>query len=672
LTLFSLLWFCSSAFGAIIVGRIAHVEGQIYRFMDADQSWVETFIDSPAGTQDVLSTGPDSRAEIKFPNNMLVRLDGDTEVEIVQLRENAGIFALQNGLARFYNHNDSGSLVVKTSLGTARVKPGSALDVQATAGIVTVSAARGQATFQAVENGVEKLEIISGSTSLEFQDESMIAGTGPIDRNWSRWCIDHENVWIQNRMVRSKYLPETMQEYAYVLEPYGNWRRIYYRGYYYWAWQPRYVAAGWTPYTTGYWYDWQEGPVWIDYNPWGWVTHHHGHWILMSGAWMWTPYVHVSYVPGVTVVGFNIHFGKKYRPNWHPGRVRWISYSNHIGWLPLAPWETYYGYRSWGPRSVVVSGGGNFNINISLSNHRYVDHAVIVPKHHLQWKRPAAVNHYNNVRIRNIDKTVIVKKYKPTTTTDEKKFKRRFRDDRTVKRDADQPPKRIINRQEISRGIRKQQKEIQITPRQLRENRKSIIDNRRQAFANKRTERIGINRDLARKEQKNQKETLRSKRGNQGKQFENVKKSGVESRVALKDRPEKNLKNNAKRNEAGAKVSRQAAMKKNFRVKNRPSTPRDNKIIAWKNNKQARRQVHNQVQQNSSQTQKNEDRSRGTSKELPKKFSENNNWHHGAKRDNPREKKQQYSSQQNSSWERNNKRQRPERIDISASLKKGS
>jgi hypothetical protein len=190
-------------------------------------------------------------------------------------------------------------------------------------------------------------------------------------------------------------------------------------------------------------------------------------------------------------------------------------------------------------------------------------------------------------------------------------------------------------------------------------------------FANKRTERIGINRDFTGTEQKNQKKVILSERGSRGKQFENVKKSGVESRVSLKDRPEKNLKNNAKRNETGAKVSRQAAMQKNFRVKNRANTPRNNKIIARKNNKQARRQVHNQVQQNSSKTQKIKGRSRGTSKELPKKFSENN-WHHGAKRDNPREKKQQYSSQQNSSWERNNKRQRPERIDISASLKKSS
>ena len=87
LVLFFTLLLGSTAFGAIIVGRITHVEGQIYRYMDVDQSWVETFIDSPAGTQDILTTGADSRAEIKFPNSMLLRLDANAEIEILQLRE---------------------------------------------------------------------------------------------------------------------------------------------------------------------------------------------------------------------------------------------------------------------------------------------------------------------------------------------------------------------------------------------------------------------------------------------------------------------------------------------------------------------------------------------------------------------------------------------------------
>ena len=423
LVLISTVWLAGSAFGAIIVGRIAHVEGQIFRYMDVDQSWVETFAESPAGTQDVLATGAGSRVEIAFPNNVLLRLDENAEMEIRNVEEGVSLFALQSGLARFYNQSGSGGLAVETIMGTVRVGPGSAVDVLVDGNSVIVAAVYGKATFQSLMDDMEKLEVISGSTSLEFRGDSIIAGIGPIDRNWDRWCADRQNVWVQNSIVRSEYLPETMQEYACVLEPYGSWRRIYYRGYYYWAWQPGNVAVGWAPYTTGMWYDWQGGPVWIDQNPWGWVTHHHGHWILMQGAWMWTPYVHVSNVPGVTVVGFNISFGRTYRPYWHPGRVRWISYSSYVGWLPLAPWETYYGYRSWGPRSVVVQANANLSININLTNHRYVDHAIIIPKREFHRRGPLAIKDYHAVKIKNIDRRKMVTNYRTITMVEEYKNK---------------------------------------------------------------------------------------------------------------------------------------------------------------------------------------------------------------------------------------------------------
>jgi hypothetical protein len=412
----------NSAFGAIVVGRIAHVEGEIYRYMDGEQSWVETFTRSPAGTQDVLATGNDSRAEIIFPNNVTIRLDENTEVEVLSLDEDSETFILHRGLARFYNRNVTGKLVVETARGSARIEPGSIIDVQVEEGSVAVASLLGEAAFQSFNNDFEKVDVISGSTRLEFREDGIVAGTGAIERKWERWCADREGIWSRNRRVRSKYLPEAMQAYAYALESKGKWRRIYYRGYNYWAWQPRNVSVNWAPYTRGHWYDWQGEPVWIDHNPWGWVTHHYGHWLHLHGTWMWAPYIHISHVPGVTAVGFNITFGKTYRPYWHPGRVRWISHRTHIGWLPLSPWETYYGYRRWGPRSVKVHGGAIFSININLKHHRYVDHAVIIPKHHFHRSGKSVVtNNYNTVKINNINKTVIVNNYKPMTTVKEQR-----------------------------------------------------------------------------------------------------------------------------------------------------------------------------------------------------------------------------------------------------------
>lgn len=418
LVLFSAIWIGSAVDAAITVGRISNVEGQIYRYMDVDDSWVATSQQSPAGTQDVLLTGDDSKAEIAFPNDQLVRLDENTEIEILKLDDEIGEFILHSGLARFYNRSSAGKLLIETARGTATVEPGSAIDVLADKKSVTVSAVYGEAIFRSYQDGAETVEVISGSTSLEFQEKSIIAGIGPIDRKWDRWCADREGVLAQNRMVRSEYLPESMQEYAYAMEPNGRWQRIYYSGYYYWAWKPHSVDVGWSPYTTGYWGDWHGSPVWIDYNPWGWATHHHGHWLNMYGAWMWTPYVHVSNVPGVTAIGFNISFGRTYRSRWHPGRVRWIAYNDNIGWLPLAPRETYYGYRKWGPRTVVMERGASLSININLSSHRYINHALIIPKNHLYQRKHGVINNYNTVRIKNVNKTTIVKNYKPLRTSE--------------------------------------------------------------------------------------------------------------------------------------------------------------------------------------------------------------------------------------------------------------
>ena len=64
IVLLSAVWCGSAADAAIIVGRISHVEGDLFRYMDAEKSWVETHLQSPAGIEDVLATGYNSRAEI--------------------------------------------------------------------------------------------------------------------------------------------------------------------------------------------------------------------------------------------------------------------------------------------------------------------------------------------------------------------------------------------------------------------------------------------------------------------------------------------------------------------------------------------------------------------------------------------------------------------------------
>ena len=429
LALFSILWIGAVAQAAIIVGHIGHVEGDIYRYMDVGNEWVETFVDSPAGTGDILATGAGSRAEINFPNQLGVRLAENAEIEIINLYEDTGEFYLVSGLVRFYNNSDKGTLKIRTKRGVANLPAGSIADLQAEETSLQIWAVHGGSTFLKQESNSRKetLEVIDQSTNLTIYRNSVAASLGPIDMGWHNWCSERENVWQERQLVRSQYMPEPLQGYSYTMKPYGGWRRVYYRGYNYWAWQPHHVAVGWAPYTTGYWHEWHGDRVWVDNNPWGWVTHHNGHWMHVHGSWMWTPYVHVASTPGVTVSGFSIVFGPRYRSRWHPGRVRWIAYNDYVGWMPLAPWETYYGHRRWGPRSVVLKNrlGVNLSININLYDHHHLDHAVVIPRDHFNRRSKTVIKNYNTVKIKNINKTVIVNNYKPLPTITRRKQAKR-------------------------------------------------------------------------------------------------------------------------------------------------------------------------------------------------------------------------------------------------------
>jgi len=609
--LFSAIWAGSSVNAAITVGRISHVDGQIYRYMDVDDSWVATSLQAPAGTQDILLTGDESKAGIIFPNNQLVRMDENTEIEILNLDDDIGEFALHSGLARFYNRNSAGKLVIETARGVAKVEPGSAIDVQVGKKSVTVSAVRGEAVFYSFKDGTEKVDVISGSTSLEFREESIIAGIGPINRKWDRWCADREGVWTKNRLVRSEHLPESMQEYAYVMEPHGRWQRVYYRGYYYWAWKPRSVAVGWSPYTTGYWYDWHGSSAWVDYNPWGWVTHHHGHWLNMHGAWLWTPYIHVSHVPGVTVIGLNITFGKRYRPYWHPGRVRWIAHNDHVGWLPLAPWETHYGYRKWGPKTVVVRGGASLSININLSKHRHIDHAVIIPRRHLYNKKYGVTNSYNTVKVKNINKRTIVKNYKPLVTTerlrDRKHSTKVARARNTERRIETQRGRNAEKKREVIRRGNQERKGDRLLTQHNRPKERTVAgkyDKGRNRSIDKKHSGVIENKKANVRNKATQERIVRSEQRTHERNAEKREGATLKSRVAARDKARKSLAKED-RSQRRAKEIRQAQVETSRKDRGRKGS----KIVAVKENGvDDRRQAEKESRLSQRQVERNHDK----------------------------------------------------------------
>jgi hypothetical protein len=79
-----------------------------------------------------------------------------------------------------------------------------------------------------------------------------------------------------------------------------------------------------------------------------------------------------------------------------------------VGWVPLAPQETYYGHRQWGGlHEVVVTELNIGSININIGRHAYVNHAVVVNQNNFFGS-----NSYRDVRVTNVSNTTIVNNYR--------------------------------------------------------------------------------------------------------------------------------------------------------------------------------------------------------------------------------------------------------------------
>jgi hypothetical protein len=159
------------------------------------------------------------------------------------------------------------------------------------------------------------------------------------------------------------------------------------------------VAVGWKPFTVGRWTDWYGDQTWIPAEPFGYITHHYDSWVYVRNYWYWAPSV-ASLRVGMPFLDIGFY--------WYPGRVSWIHTGPYVGWVPLAPFETYYCYRPWGgPHTVVVNNINITQININVRNYAYVNHATVINQNNFY-----RVNNYRDVRVTNINRTTIINNYR--------------------------------------------------------------------------------------------------------------------------------------------------------------------------------------------------------------------------------------------------------------------
>jgi hypothetical protein len=387
----------------VLVGHISYVEGELLRYVPENEDWVVTVKDAPFGTDDVLYSNENVKAEFIMPNNTWIRIGGNTQIHIKKLESETTEVDISSGFARFYNKSSTTTIKATTPFGYVMAPPLTSFDLYVGDESTKVSALKGNINFVHVMDNT-RYEVIAGSSSILAGYRKITSGKGITDDGWDTWNLQRDSLWkrrLEAKGDSTKYLPEMLHNESYALEENGTWERVYYEGSHRYFWRPLYVSSYWTPFTKGRWTVWYGDNCWIPHEPFGYVTHHYGNWVYLGNCnrWYWAPPVRRVRIS--TSPFLNIGFG------WYPGRVSWIYRDNYIGWIPLAPYERYYCRRYWGPRSFVVNETNINIININVTNCRYKNHAVIVKQ-----KNFYNVNNYSRVRIRGIKRNSFIDSYR--------------------------------------------------------------------------------------------------------------------------------------------------------------------------------------------------------------------------------------------------------------------
>jgi hypothetical protein len=385
---------------AMTVGRIFHIEGDLLRYVPETKDWVAVVPDAPFCAADTLFSGSNGLAEMLVPNGIWIRTGNSTQIQFIALDAELGDMDVASGMARFYSKGKA-AIKVSSPFGYAKADPGTIFDLYVGENSLEMVAIKGTVSFVHATTA-NRYDVTSGAASILADPQRVSLGDGTVDPEWNRWNMDREDFWLSKNQLKGPsidFLPADLRNEAYVLEENGSWEKVPYEGEERWFWRPTVVAADWAPFTAGRWTYWYGDQTWIPAEPFGYLTHHYGNWIYARNRWYWAPPVADVRI-GLPLL--NIGFF------WCPGRVAWIHSGIYVGWFPLAPRETYYTHRHWGgPNTVVVNHINVTRINVTLRNHRHIDHAVVVKQHDLHGRTD-----YRNVRMTNISHRTIINQYR--------------------------------------------------------------------------------------------------------------------------------------------------------------------------------------------------------------------------------------------------------------------
>ncbi len=323
-------------------GRLSDVTGQVWLYSPEQREWVSAERNRPLTSGDRLATDRSAHAEVRV-GSTVVRLDGDTELDVLRLDDDHLQLQLQRGASQVQLRD--GELAQQFELVTAEGgfrtdRPGT-YRFDRIGSRTRATALNGQLFYQGQQ---QALTIESGQRAeFLFDDKgrAQYAIVEPKRDAFAAWNNERDRS-EREAAVSQRYVSPEMTG-AEELDRYGRWEEDPEYGP---LWMPSGVAAGWAPYTTGRW-AWVQpwGWTWVDVSPWGFAPFHYGRWVQRGPFWAWSPGRYVArpvYAPAL--VGW-VDRPPAYRPGVN------INISIGVGgarnWYPLTPRDRYVPtYRS--------------------------------------------------------------------------------------------------------------------------------------------------------------------------------------------------------------------------------------------------------------------------------------------------------------------------------------
>ena len=286
-------------------GHIYYVEGGVHLQRALELEPESGDINLPVLPGDTIWTESVSRAEVRFSDGTLLRLEAGTKVDVIDLGSEQ--------LLHFW----SGSvIVVKTSTASLRIDSPVGSVNATTEGIYRLDFADGETITLSVYEGSAGLSSDRGSVILHSGQRSVLGMGQAPDSPWSFGRADYDNfdIWSSRRDQKTtkprdtllRSLPQEIQPFVSELTNQGKWRTHRQYGS---VWYPS-VDRDWSPYRYGRWSYTPYGYTWISNERWGWAPYHYGRWGYEKYGWYWIPDRHwgpawVSFAVGPTWIGWS-------------------------------------------------------------------------------------------------------------------------------------------------------------------------------------------------------------------------------------------------------------------------------------------------------------------------------------------------------------------------------